>query len=432
MNRALKKLRTIFGTGHSPMAREAATLMGGNVVAQAIAMLAYLALTRIYIPEDFALFNIFYSYIEVLIIFSTCKYELAVVVASDEAESAAMARFALKLNTLVSLALLAVATLLYLTHALPGDFSQLGVIVLFIPPMVYFTGTSRIYASLYNRVRRYKLIAASEASNAVAGAVLKALFGLLGWNRAGMPLGAVVGQAVANLLYRIRMRSLHLPSTTAAQGREAARKHRNFPLFVATKDFLNSFSFNLPFLWLALYFDKAEVGLFGLALTFTVRPANLLNSAFERVLYARTAEQVRRRRSIGRLIGRFLLCINAVALPVCLVGWLFAEPIFGFCFGGRWEGCGVYVQALLPWIFLSLSSTSLMFISNVFSTQRTECLFYLALLVLRVASVVVGIHAGSFLLAIRLYATAGALVAASLLVWYLLQVRRYELSLLKD
>ena len=37
--------------------------------------------------------------------------------------------------------------------------------------------------------------------------------------------------------------------------------------------------------------------------------------------------------------------------------------------------------------------------------------------------------AGSFLLAIRLYATAGALVAASLLVWYLWQVRRYERSL---
>ena len=43
--------------------------------------------------------------------------------------------------------------------------------------------------------------------------------------------------------------------------------------------------------------------------------------------------------------------------------------------------------------------------------------------------VAIGIHAGSFLLAIRLYAAAGTLVAASLLVWYLIQVRRYELSL---
>ena len=413
----------------SKVVREAATLVSGNVMAQLISVLAYLVLTRIFSPSDFALFNIFYSYIEVLIIFSTCKYELAVVVADDEAESAAMARFALHLNTWVSLALLSLAATLYLTHALPGDFSQLGIIVLLIPPMVYFTGTSRVYAALFNRVRRYRLIAASEASNATAGALLKALLGLLGMKQAGMPLGAVLGQAAANLLYRFRIPGLHLPKTSAAQRKEAARKHRNFPLFAAPKDFINSFSFNLPFLWLALYFDKAEVGLFGLALTFTMRPANVLNAAFERVLYARTAEQVRQRQSISRLIRRFLLYINMIAFPVCVVGWLFSEPLCAFFFGEEWGGSGVYIQTLLPWIFLSLSSASLTFIPNVFSTQRTEIFFYLALLGLRVAAVVVGIHAADFLTGIRLYATAGALVSASLLVWYVWQVRRYERSL---
>lgn len=411
---------------------EAATLVSGNVLAQVISVLAYLLLTRIFSPSDFALFNIFYSYIEVLIIFSTCKYELAVMVADDEAESAAMARFALRLNTWVSLVLLAVATLLYLTQALPGDFSQLGMIALLIPPMVYFTGTSRVYAALFNRVRRYRLMAASEASNATAGAFLKALFGLLGMKQAGMPLGAVLGQAAANLLYRFRLPGLHLPKTSAEQRKMAARKHRNFPLFAAPKDFINSFSFNLPFLWLALYFDKAEVGLFGLALTFTMRPANVLNAAFERVLYARTAEQVRQRQSISRLIGRFLLYINAIALPVCVVGWFFAEPLCAFFFGERWSGSGVYIQALLPWIFLSLSSASLTFIPNVFSTQRTEFFFYLALLGLRVAAVVVGIHVADFLTGIRLYATAGALASASLLLWYVWQVRHYERSLHED
>lgn len=417
-----------MGYRDSKLVREAATLLSGNVLAQVISVLAYLVLTRIFSPTDFALFNIFYSYIEVLIIFSTCKYELAVVVASNEAETAAMARFALRLNTYVSLTLLAVATLLYFTHALPGDFSHLGIIALLIPPMVYFTGTSRVYAALFNRVRRYRLIAASEASNATAASLLKAIFGLLGMKRAGLPLGAVLGQAAANLLYRLRLKGLHLPKTTKEQRMEAARKHRNFPFFVATKDFINSFSFNLPFLWLALYFDKAEVGLFGLALTFTARPANIVSSAFERVLFARTAEQVRRHLAIGRLVGRFMLLFNVVALPVCILGWFFAEPLSVFFFGDRWQGCGVYVQSLLPWIFISLSTSSMAFVSNVFSAQRTEFLFYLVLLVLRVVAIAVGIHEGNYLLAIRLYAAAGMLVSASLLLWYFVMVRKYELS----
>lgn len=412
----------------STLVREAATLVSGNVLAQAISMLAYLVLTRIFSPSDYALFNIFYSYIEVFIILSTCKYEGAVIVARDDAEVAAVSKFAMRLNTMVSLLLLTIAAVLYFTGSLPGAFSDLGAIVLLIPPMVFFSGTSRVYTALFNRMHHYKLIAASENTNAIAGFVLKALFGLLGMNRVGLPLGAVLGQASANALYRIRLRKVVLPRPAHSEQLAAARKYRNFPLFVASRDFVNSLSASLPFLWLALYFDRADVGLFGLAFTMVFRPVNMLNNAFERVLYARTAESVRSRQRISPVISRFLSLINLFAIPVCLLGWFVAEPLFTFLFGDEWNGSGIYVQALLPLILFSLNAAPLSFLSNVFSTQRTEFGFYLVLLCLRVVAIAAGIHAGSFLLAIRLYAAAGALVSVSLLVWYLWQVRRYERS----
>ena len=108
------------------LAREAATLMGGNMLAQALAVGAYFILTRIYTPDDYGLFNIFYSYIEVLIILSTCKYELAIVTADSDREAAAVSQFTLKLNAMVSFLLLTVALALWLTGSLPGNFNQLG------------------------------------------------------------------------------------------------------------------------------------------------------------------------------------------------------------------------------------------------------------------------------------------------------------------
>lgn len=408
---------------------EAATLVSGNVLAQVITLLAYFVLTRIYTPDDYGLFNIFYSYIEVLIIFSTCKYELAIVVAYDEREASAVARFALRLNAFVSVGLLTVALLLWLTGALPGNFALLGWMVLLIPPMVFFCGTSRIYSFLYNRFHRYAMIAVSDNVNAGTGAVMKIVLGLLGFSQSGLPVGTVIGQAASNINYRLRLRSLALPKATTAEGKAAARKHRNFPFYVATKDLVNTFSSNLPFLWAALYFDRAEIGLYGLALTFTLQPVNILSAAFERVLYARTAEAVRNRQPAMHLLRRFLVLLLAVAVPVCVLAWLLAEPLFVFCFGDRWQGSGIYVQALLPLALLGLCSTSLMFIPNVFSTQRTEFGFFLVLVTLRVTAIGVGIGAGNFLLAIVLYATAGTLIHASLLLWYLWQVRRYERTL---
>ena len=95
---------------HSSALREVTTLLSGSVVAQAIAFAAYFVLLRIYTAEDYGLFSIFYSYIEVIIIFSTCKYELAIVPAATDQEAAAIGRYALKLNAIVSAALLAVLT----------------------------------------------------------------------------------------------------------------------------------------------------------------------------------------------------------------------------------------------------------------------------------------------------------------------------------
>ena len=406
--------------------REAATLVSGNILAQMIALAAYFVLTRIYSPDDYGLFNIFYSYIEVLIILSTCKYELAVVVADDDREAAAVSRFALWLNTLVSLGLLTIALVLWLTGALPGNFSQLGWMVLLIPPMVFFCGTSRIYSFLYNRFHRYSQIAISDNVNAGAGALLKILLGWLGLTQSGLPIGTVLGQAASNLNYRLRLRSLALPSTTMADNKAAASKHRNFPFYVATKDFVSTFSSNLPFLWLALYFDRAEVGLFGLALTFTLQPVNLISTAFERVLYTRTAEAVHARQPIAPMLRRFLLPLAALATVVCVAAWFVAEPVFAFCFGERWQGCGPYVQALLPWVLTGFISACMLFIPNVFSTQRTEFIFYIVMLVLRVATIITGIGAANFLLAIRLFAAASATVYVALAVWYLWQVRRYD------
>ena len=418
-----------MGLKNSKLVREAATLVSGNVLAQVITLAAYFVLTRIYTPDDYGLFNIFYSYIEVLIIFSTCKYELAIVVADDEREASAVAHFALRLNAVVAILLLTVALALWLTGALPGNFALLGWMVLLIPPMVFFCGTSRVYSFLYNRFHRYTMIAVSDSVNASVGAATKIVLGLVGFLHSGLPLGTVIGRAVANINYRLQMRNLSLPKATVIESKSAAKKHRNFPFFVASKDLVNTFASNLPFLWAAIYFDRTEVGLFGLALTFTLQPVNILSAAFERVLYARTAEAVRERQPVMRLQRRFLFLLLVVALPVCVLAWFIADPLFVFCFGDRWQGCGTFVQALLPLALTGLCTNSLMFISNVFSTQRAEFDFYLISAALRVVAIAIGIANESFLLAIALYAAAGTLIKASLLLWYLWQVRRYERTL---
>lgn len=408
--------------------KEAATLLSGSVVAQVITLVAYFVLLHIYTPADYGLFTIFYSYIEVLIILSTCKYEMAVVAADTETDAAAVSRFALRLNTFVSLLLLTVLFVLNLLGWMPGKFERLGWLALLIAPMVFFCGNNRVYSSLYNRFHRYKAIATSEVVGSGSGAVIKTVLGLLGIHSSGLPLGAVLGQAMANINYRLGMKGLGLPTVTAEERRAAASRYRNFPKYVAPKDFISSLSSNLPFIWLALYFDNTYVGFLGIAVTFILQPCNLISGAFERVLYARTTEAVRDKRSIAGGLLRFILGIEGITIVVSILLWFFAEPLFAFCFGGRWQGCGVYVRALLPWVVMAMGYLPLMFIPNIFGTQRTEFYIYIVQLALRVGAIVIGIMMSDFLLAVRLFAGVSAFIALILTGWYIMQIVRYERS----
>lgn len=416
--------------------KDSATLIGGNVWGQLISLLAYLLLTRLFTPDQFGIYNVFYSYIEVLIILSTCKYEMAVVRADTDREATAVARLALRLNAWLSCLLITLIGILLAFHALPGKSNALGLIALLIPVMVFFCGTTRVYAALFNRFQRFRPIAVSEVVTATSGVLIKIALGL--WQLAGtaagrvcgvlgLPLGTVLGKMAGNVNYLVRMKSLSLPQhITRRERTAAARKHRNFPLFTMPKELVNSFSYNLPLLWLALYFDKAEAGLFALALTFCVRPVNVLNSAFERIFYARTMEHVRHRQPVWPDVWRLVGGLSAIALPIVAAAGLFAEPIFGFCFGARWTGCAFYVRCLLPWAFVMLSSSSLSFLASVFNRQRDEFLIFLLLLLLRAAAIYIGIVRHDFHLAVFLFALASAVVSMGLLVWYLCLVRRYE------
>ena len=140
----------------------------------------------------------------------------------------------------------------------------------------------------------------------------------------------------------------------------------------------------------------------------------------------RTAEKVRAKQPIRQDIRRFVLYVNAVALPLFAVAFVFGGDIFAFLFGDRWSGCEFYIRCLLPWVYIALTSTSLMFVANVFSRQKTEFVFYIVLFVLRLAAMGIGLYRGDFRMAIMLFAISGTLVSAALLVWYMFLVERYE------
>jgi O-antigen/teichoic acid export membrane protein len=417
----------------SRFVKNAGTLLSGSVIAQGIAFVAYLLLSRLYTSEDFGLYNVFYSYIEVLIILSTCKYEMAIVKASTDTDAYLLTRFTLRLNAVVSALLLVAAGLL---TCLRVDAIPLPpLLLLLIPPMVFFCGTTRVYTFVFNRYLHFQQIAASEVVTSLSGVVAKILFGLLAaagqlFHLIGLPVGTILGKVAGNVYYRIAGAKL-LRSQPDAPSRllSLLKQHKAFPLYSMPRELVSSFSANLPFMWLSLHFDIALLGLFSLAVTFTMRPVNLLANVFEKVFYPTANQKIEQGQPIGSDIRKFLLTLAALVLPVLLVAFFFAEPLFTFLFGSKWVGTGFFVRCIIPWLALLLFTNSLAFIPNVFTTQRGDFVFQVVQLGLRIVALSVGILRADFRLAILLFCAVSTLVQLCQLLWYLSQVRRYDKQL---
>lgn len=410
--------------------RNSGTLLTGNVVAQGLAFLAYLLLLRLFTPDDFGLCNVFFSYTEVLIILSTCKYEMAIVVAPDDNEASLLARLAFRLNALLTLLLFAVAAVMALTGVTLSNLP--AILLLLLPLLVYFTGTYRIYVFLCNRHKEYRALALGEVVSVSGGTVTRILFGLLApvlnlFHTIGLPLGSVLGKMAGHAyLHHVVCRKNHYYHPTAAPLRPIARKYINFARYVMPRELVSSFSANLPLMWLSLYFDKPLLGLFSLALTFTQRPAGILANTFEKVLYQSSSVTVQQQLPLRRNILRFAFLLGVGVAAVAAVVFLFAEPLFVLLFGGQWVGTGYYVRCLLPWMSILVISNSLSFISSIFGTQRVDFILQVVQLLLRAVALYIGIRQGDFQLAVLLFCIVSAVVQAVQLVWYLYQVHRYE------
>ena len=410
--------------------RNSGTLLTGNVVAQGLAFLAYLLLLRLFTPDDFGLCNVFFSYTEVLIILSTCKYEMAIVVAPDDNEASLLARLAFRLNALLTLLLFAVAAVMALTGVTLSNLP--AILLLLLPLLVYFTGTYRIYVFLCNRHKEYRALALGEVVSVSGGTVTRILFGLLApvlnlFHTIGLPLGSVLGKMAGHAyLHHVVCRKNHYYHPTAAPLRPIARKYINFARYVMPRELVSSFSANLPLMWLSLYFDKPLLGLFSLALTFTQRPAGILANTFEKVLYQSSSVTVQQQLPLRRNILRFALLLGVGVAAVAAVVFLFAEPLFVLLFGGQWVGTGYYFRCLLPWMSILVISNSLSFISSIFGTQRVDFILQVVQLLLRAVALYAGIRQGDFQLAVLLFCIVSAVVQAVQLAWYLYQVHRYE------
>lgn len=403
----------------SPLVANISRLLSANVLAQAIGLLIYPLLTRLFSADDFGLFNLFLSIGGIVVLFATAQYEYAIVLPRSHRQAAWCLHGGLAVSAVVTL-----LCLLALPFARPiaslFDAPALADYLWLMPLYVLALSLWTLLNYWLSRHECFNRVSAYQVDQSLLSAGVKLATGKFRV-AGGLIYGSVAAPLVALLVAACRMPrrlwdDLRQPDRRGILA--AMRRYRNFPCFTLPKSVVDSLSSNLPLLLMAPAFGLPVVGYLGMALTLAFRPINIICSSVNQVFYQRAATLVQQRQSPCRLCCRYALMATAVAVPSFALLYWWLPDLCGWLLGDGWNVTGEYIRIMLPWLLLVLVSNAINFIPDLFGRQRGLMVFSMVRLAVQAAALLVGISTGSDRSTVLLFFGAGSLVLLSQLVWF--------------
>ena len=416
--------RALDRVWRSRFARNVAVVASGTAGAQAITMAFAPLITRIYGPEAFGLLGTFMAIVAVAIPVAALAYPIAIVLPREDRDALGLVRLSATIS--FGVALLAAALL-----ALGGDWltvtlgaeSVAGYLFL-IPVAMLFAAWMQIAQQWLIRKKEFGVVARSAVAHSL---ILNSAKSGIGWLH---PVGAVLivlatlGHALhAALLFIGARRRYRAEATKAEEGRrtplkELAHRHRDFPLYRAPQQLLNTSTRSVPVLMLAALSGPATAGFYTLATMVLAVPSSIISKAVGDVFYPRFTEADHADENRLRLLFTSTLTLAALgSIPFSIV-FAFGPIAFSLIFGSDWYDAGEYARWLSVLMFFHFINKPSVAALPVLNLQRMLLVYAVTSAAAMILGMFVGLYVlESDVLGVALFSILGATFYSLLIAW---------------
>jgi len=365
----LKKDKTVFYSIflRSELLRNTSILISGTALAQLIPILLQPVLRRFFSPEIFGAYSVYLSLIGILIVISSFRYELAIILPRKDKEAAGVFFLALIVNLIFNILLLLIIILWKTKILLFLNLSETFADYLYLVPLGTFLFST--YQSInYWLIRKKKFFPISlnkflrrgfEGSSQIGFKFMKISHGLI--------YGDIIGQ-IANVfsgIYQGSRSGLTLRLFSPSKIKYVLFKYAEYPKFNIVPAFMSACSYLLPAIMINKFYSAENTGYFDLSKLLLSIPMALVASSISNVLLQRVSEKNKLKQSIRKdLLSIFIFVGVAVIFEIAII-MFWAEDIFKILFGDKWIFSGS-ISKILVWAFafnFITSSFSSIFIS---------------------------------------------------------------------
>ena len=366
----------------SEFSKNILTLMSGTVVAQAIPIAITPILTRIYSPEEFGLFALFFSILAIFSVVANGRYESAVMLPVKDEDAINIFALGVIINTTVSILLFIIVTVFNseITELLGNK--EISIWLYFIPISLFFIGLFNILTTFNNRQKNYQDIADALIVKSIVMATVQITIGLLKSGATGLISGQIFSQLFANmrLLKNIIKDKRVIYSINIVKISFLAKRYIKFPLFSLPSALANVLSGHLSNILISSLFSVTTLGLYSLVQRILGVPSSLIGKSISMVYYEEGTREIGRTGSAIEIFNSTLKKLILIAIPSFGVLFFTVEELFALVFSEEWRIAGSYAQIVIPMFFFSFIVSSLSATYDMFESLRVELIWQVVLL----------------------------------------------------
>ena len=399
--------------------RNIGKLFSANVIAQVIGLLVYPLLTRIYLPEDFGLLNLFLSIAGVLVIPATMQYQHAIPLPAEEKQAVACFQGGiLLLGACVAFLLLC----LPFANEFAGLFKApaLADILWMLPVLVASMSLWQLLSNWYIRRKGFDRTAAYQLNQNILSAAGKYTLGKTGVGF-GLVYGAVsasVIAVIASIAISWKKHMLPLLRFDWNEVKHTMKQYGFFPKYQTPRALANLLNSSMAVWFISSCFGMEATGYWGMAFLLALTPISVITESLYQVFLQDTTARHNNHQPVITAYRRYIVWASVILIP-SFIGLYFCLPwMVGFLLGDGWQETAEMIRLLLPWFLVLVLNAPWNFVPNMYGKQKTAFGIELLYLALRLIVIGIGVYTRNLTVLLLGYSLTGVIIMVILNLWY--------------